>query len=54
MIFLGKILVKGKRLPSECVSSDGEVSNEDEAADVEEDGVKKKKNTDVRFKRFLF
>ena len=41
--FLGKIIVKGKRLPSES-NIDGEVSNEDEAADIEQEGGKKEKS----------
>jgi len=35
--------VKGKKLPKDC-GSDGEVSDEDEAADVEEDGKKNGKS----------
>ena len=44
LICLGKVLVKGKRLPDDC-HSDGEVSDEDEAADVEEGGKKKKEKS---------
>ncbi|CAK8673512.1 unnamed protein product [Clavelina lepadiformis] len=50
----GKVLVKGKRLPKES-ESDGEVSEEDEAADVEENGVKKhqKSKKNIKLSRAL-
>ncbi|XP_076822087.1 1-phosphatidylinositol 4,5-bisphosphate phosphodiesterase delta-4-like [Clavelina lepadiformis] len=51
---LRKVFVKGKRLPKES-ESDGEVSEEDEAADIEENGVKKhqKSKKNIKLSRAL-
>ena len=51
-LLAGKVLVKGKRLPDDS-HSDGEVSDEDEAADVEEEGKKKKEKTNKVIKAAL-
>ena len=45
--------MKGKRLPGDC-ETDGEVSDEDEAADIEQDGVKKKEKKNVSSKDVAF